>query len=991
MSDTLTTAYSAALDAMTRTGPKSLHPLAAMLGDDSLADGTALLAHLRDAGPEDALRQQFAHTLAGWDCLVTDAAWTAGTSSSTAERRDAIFDALGLDPPSRGLFADRFPYAATAVPIVIADDWEEWRTPQRRHDRDFYWDHYRRFLLDKGWNADAVAGLDLATEEVVRRLSDPTRAQAYQAKGLVVGYVQSGKTANFTGVIAKAIDAGYRLVVVLTGTTNMLRAQTQRRLDMELLGRENLELEISAHDIKGHDYQDDPDWDADRFIRHGGRPSDAGYPDIRRLSTHAWDYRRLRQGFSALEFHRHERTRRLFEPVNLFNSDARLVVAKKNKTVLQDLVADLGRISDRLGEVPVLIVDDESDQASINTTSPKKWKDDSRERTAINRLIGQLLTMMPRAQYVGYTATPYANVFVDPSDVEDIFPRDFLVSLPRPVGYMGAEDFHDFEIDVPLEQRTYADSQERRHVRLLSDDPQDDELRTALDMYVLTGAVKLHRQRLGHASYRHHTMLVHEAMGRESHREAAASINSMWNAGDYHGPSGLARLRRLYEGDVLPVSQATAPDLPTPTDFNDLRQDIGEAVSRISPPDRDSGPVIVVNSDPELDKQQENLDFDRRSIWRILVGGNKLARGFTVEGLTVTYYRRATAQVDTLMQMGRWFGFRPKFRDLVRIYTTEELHGMFAAACKDEEFLRAELGRYAQPVDGMRQITPKQIPPLIAQHRPDLRPTGRNKMWNARLVERSSPGEPMEPVAYPYPDTPVRRRQALSNNTLWKPVLAAATQQEIVKFTTVRVTKIDDVSVTRAAGTQYEARIAILGHTQMLTILEGITWNGADTFKPELAWLQSLRPDQLNRWVAIFPFQSSGKATAQQILGHGPFSIFQRAWTSTKGSLRAISESRHRNAANRIVGLPTPVLDATADQLHEPASGALIIYPSVEKKDALGDNPVPDDQITMAFHLVTPMSTMPLNGKLIKWQTRNSGDPTAVVVDADQLGAPKQL
>ncbi|RZU51204.1 Z1 domain-containing protein [Krasilnikovia cinnamomea] len=980
MSDTLITAYSAALNAMDRTGPRTLHPLAAMLGDDSLADGTALLAHLRAAGPEDALRQQFAHALAGWDQVATDAAWAAGTASNTAERRNAVIEALTLDPATQDLFADRFPYAAAATPIVIADDWEEWRTQQRRHDRDFYWTHYRKFLLDKGWDPDAVAGLDLATEEVVRRLSDPTRVKAYQAKGLVVGYVQSGKTANFTGVIAKAVDAGYRLVIVLTGTTNMLRAQTQRRLDMELLGRENLELEISPHDTKGHEYQDDPDWDADRFIRHGGRPSDAGYPDVRRLSTHAWDYRRLRTGFSALEYQRHDRTKRLFEPVNLFTSDARLVVAKKNKTVLQDLVADLGRISDRLGEVPVLIIDDESDQASVNTTSPKKWKDDSRERTAINRLIGQLLTMMPRAQYVGYTATPYANVFVDPADVEDIFPRDFLISLPRPVGYMGAEDFHDFDTDIPLDQRSYAESQERRHVCLLSEEPQDDELRTALDMYVLTGAVKLHRQRLGHASYRHHTMLVHEAMGRESHREAAAAINRMWETSDYHSPAGLRRLRHVYENDILPVSQTTAPDLPTPANFDDLRPDIGAAISRISPPDRDAGPVIVVNSDPDLERQQESLDFDRRSIWRILVGGNKLARGFTVEGLTVTYYRRATSQVDTLMQMGRWFGFRPKYRDLVRIYTTKELHSMFAAACRDEEFLRAELRRYAQPVDGVPQITPKQIPPLIAQHRPDLRPTGRNKMWNARLVERSSPGEPMEPVAYPYPDT--APNLTMANNELWEPVLAAADQ--VVKFKTVRITRVNETSVTQAAGTDYDARIATLGHPQMLRILDKLSWNGDDTFKPELAWLRSLRADQLNRWVVIFPFQSSGKSTAQKILGHGPFSIFQRAWTSSKGSLRAVSESRHRNAANRIAGLSTPVPDPTADGLHGPATGALIMYPAVRDKDEFDGGPVPDNRITMAFHLVTPMSTMPLNGKLIKWQTRNSSDPTAVVVDVPQ-------
>jgi hypothetical protein len=976
MSDAVTIAYSAALDAMQRTGPMQIHPLAAMIGNDAgLADGSALLAHLSSAGPEDAVRQQFAQALAGWDHMDSDAGWVAGTERNTAARRMAIVSALQLDAATQQLVAGLFPYAA--APIVIADDWQPWRTPERRNERDFYWAHYRRYLLDRGWDAGAVAGLDHATEDVVKRLSDPTRELAYQAKGLVVGYVQSGKTANFTGVIAKAVDAGYRLVIVLTGTTNMLRAQTQRRLDMELVGRENLEPEISAHDSKGHEYQDDPDWEADRFIRHGGRPSDAGYPDIRRLSTHGWDYRRLRQGFLALEFPRRERSLPLFRPANLYTSDARLVVAKKNKTVLQDLVADLGRISERLGEVPVLIIDDESDQASINTTSPKKWKDDSKERTAINRLIGQLLMMMPRAQYVGYTATPYANVFVDPSDVEDIFPRDFLVSLPRPVGYMGADDFHDFDSEVPLAQRPLDESQEKRHVRLLGEEAQDSELRTALDMFVLTGAVKMHRQRHGHGSYRHHTMLVHEAMARAVHREAADVINSLWNSGQYREPAGLARLRALYESDVLPVSAAMEPDLPTPADFNDLKPDIGAALNLISPPDRDTGPVIVVNSDKDLDRQQESLDFDRRRVWRILVGGNSLARGFTVEGLTVTYYRRVTKQVDTLMQMGRWFGFRPGFRDLVRIYTTEELHDMFAAACRDEEYLRAELRRYSQPSDGARQITPRQIPPLIAQHRPDLRPTGRNKMWNAKLVEKSSPGEPMEPVAHPNPAHREGAEQTRHNVAAWLPILTEARTE--VEFKTVRVGKIDDVSVTQDAGRVYSARVAVVTHHDLMDVLRSLKWLAPDTFQPELAWLRSLTPEQLARWVVMFPYQVSDKSL-RTIRGQGPFSIFRRVRTTT-GSLRAISESRHRNAANRIAGLNTSVVDPEADRLYAPATGALIVYPAVAD-DVPDAKSVDDGLVTLAFHLVTPMSTMPLNGKLIKWQTEDSVNRSAIVVDA---------
>jgi hypothetical protein len=961
MSDAVTTAYSAALDAMQRTGPKPLHPLAALLGGGSpeIADGSALLNHLRDAGPEDALRQRFAHTLAAWDHEPDAAPWTNGTPRNTAERRAAVLAALEVDEPTAALFADLFPHAAADGPIVIADEWEEWRTPERRSERSFYWEHYRRYLLEKWKNPEAVAKLDEATEEVVRRLSDPTRPVAYQAKGLVVGYVQSGKTANFTGVVAKAIDAGYRLVIVLTGTTNMLRAQTQRRLDIELCGRENIEREISPHDDKAHEYQEDPDWKNDRFVRHGGRPSDAGYPDIHRLSNHAGDYKRLRMGF---EFKRRERNKKFYDPANLFTSDARLVVAKKNARVLQDLVADLGRISDRLGEVPVLIIDDESDQASVNTVSPKKWQEDSKKRTAINRLIGQLLRMMPRAQYVGYTATPYANVFIDPSDVEDIFPRDFLISLPRPEGYMGADDFHDFDSELPLDERPLETSKERAHVRYLSDEPDENELRRALDMFVLTGAVKLYRQRHGH-TYRHHTMLVHEAMGKDSHRQTAELIKNLWNTGGYYGPAGLKRLRDLYHSDVLPVSRAQAPTMQTPDNFDDLRDDIGKALELISPPDRNSSPVIVVNSDTDLERQQESLDFDKREIWRILVGGNKLARGFTVEGLTVTYYRRATSQVDTLMQMGRWFGFRRGYRDLVRLYITPELHELFEAACRDEEFLRRELRQYATPADGRPQLTPRQIPPLIAQHRPDLRPTGRNKMWNARLVLKSSPGQPMEPVAFPVSEEKIRH-----NIEQWKPVLAAADRS--VRF--------------RVPGTQttYDALVAEVSHATMLAVLTRLEWLAEDTFKPELAWLSRLSADQLARWVVILP-QHARSTSRRLIAGHGPFSIFERQRTPAGTSFRVFSEERHRNAAMRIAGIHTPVPDPAADALRGDATGSIILYPTVERDrlDGRQDEEIDTGKVTIGFHLVTPRSTAPAGGRLMHWVAVDKTNPGALVVD----------
>lgn len=270
--------------------------------------------------------------------------------------------------------------------------------------------------------------------------------------------------------------------------------------------------------------------------------------------------------------------------------------------------------------------------------------------------------MLPRAQYVGYTATPFANVFIDPSDAEDIFPKDFLISLPRTPGYMGAADFHDLDSLVPEPQRDVGNSNREAHVRSIPADPPHDgeDLREAMDAFVLTGAIKLYRQDHGCDEFRHHTMLVHEHSKRDVHREQAERIRRLWEISGYYSSTAHERLRTLFETDLLPVMHARANGAAVPPDYATLAHYVGQAIARIG---QTRNPVLVVNSDKI---EAESLDFDRQPVWRILVGGNKLARGFTVEGLTVSHYRRMTKQADTLMQMGRWFGYRKNYRDLVR-------------------------------------------------------------------------------------------------------------------------------------------------------------------------------------------------------------------------------------------------------------------------------------------------------------------------------------
>ena len=222
---------------------------------------------------------------------------------------------------------------------------------------------------------------------------------------------------------------------------------------------------------------------------------------------------------------------------------------KKNATVLKKLVTDIEANKQAFAEIPVLMIDDESDQASVNTVDPEKIlaaKAEGREikaRRAINDRIAAMLELMPRTQYVGYTATPFANVFVDPSDPVGIFPRDFVIGLERPPGYMGVEDFYD-SAESSDDEKTYSNSNELAFVRDLeaTDDDenhQDEELAKAIDMFVLTGAIKLYRASADPAlTFRHHTMLVHDSVRKIHHRKAAEHVRHLWSTAEVHRSRG---------------------------------------------------------------------------------------------------------------------------------------------------------------------------------------------------------------------------------------------------------------------------------------------------------------------------------------------------------------------------------------------------------------------------------------------------------------------
>lgn len=925
----------------------------------SAADLTTLI---KEAPASDELLKTLGMHVHKWDAEPASSDWTSGTEPSTSARREVICSKLGLDDAGAAALLAKRPVFIDST-VVITAPWQHWYTPERANSHGFYWPHYLEYL-DKVRKLpdDSVTALDLATTRVVERLADPTRIEAYQAKGLVVGYVQSGKTANFTGVIAKAIDAGYRLVIVMTGTIEMLRAQTQRRIDMEMVGKRNIVGDLTPEEaLAAHiDYQDDPDWKG----RFQDFKEETVLTGINRLTRHKQDYQ---DQFMNLKIERFDISKPLYDSVNLFPTAARLVVTKKNSTVLEKLVSNVKANKKAFAEIPVLIIDDESDQASVNTVNPEKQKKDSaeaKERRAINRHIASMLKLMPRAQYVGYTATPFANVFVDPTDPQDIYPKDFLISLPWPQGYMGVEDFHDLEpVDEPL---TAANSNCDAYVRdlLASEKPDDEaerltELARAIDMFVLTGACKLYRAAQPKVDeFKHHTMLIHESVQTTKQKDLGEVVQQLWLKAGFTMPDGIKRLHELYTDDVLRVSKARREtDVPPLPNFDVLKPYIAKAVSRIT--EYNNNPVLIVNSDKAVQQQQQQLDFDRNRTWRILIGGAKLSRGFTVEGLTITYFRRATSMSDSLTQMGRWFGYRHGYRDLVRLYIDRnakfgaqrvDLYKAFEAIARDEAAFREQLAMYAEWDGDKPRVLPSQIPPLVSQHLPWLKPTAKNKMFNAVLEEQSD--RVLSPSGYPF-----RLADQRANLDLWRPLLKECD---------------DDIAFPAGGQNKLRAFTGTVCAARLIDLIDEMRW----MYQYKQRWIQprltyfrrllEMKNSPLKDFLLVVP--QPGEKVAD-IGGIGSRKIINRDRRARGGDLiqkfGEITDPKHRDFITPLVR-PNPPKGHHLEDFWSPTRGIGLVYLVKEQNPQFESQALPtpppgtshERGLIVAFALYLPHSAI---------------------------------
>jgi hypothetical protein len=880
------------------------------------------------AGPNDEVRKLLNQHLGRWD-WEANAPWTKATEANTTDRRNRIYELLRIDRDLRSALNEHIPPYQGAKAVVIDDPKlvRDWYTLDFRRKHDFYWKNLRKYLeITRKIDSDGINSIEASADRILERLGDPAGSESYKSRGLVVGYVQSGKTTNFTAVIAKAIDSGYRLIIVLSGTTNLLRNQTQRRLDMELVGVENIRRGTGDSNLE-HDYIEDSAWPT-KFISHGRQPSLSGSVDIHRLTTHE-DFTSKNGGLNPLEFDFEKRDRRrpLHDRENLDHCGARIAVVKKQQDRLKNLITELKRAgSEKCADVPTLIIDDESDQASINTVNPQKIVD--RVRSRINDRIVKILTLLPRAQYLGYTATPFANVFVNPNDPADVYPKDFILSLPRPKEYMGAKEFLNFEAVEPGRL-----SNIQAYIRDIpkKDFPTEDQLLEAMDAFVLTGALKKYREKRSGLEFKHHTMLFHHSVKKDDQREVISRIRALWKQAGYDSPGAApARLEMLLETDFRNVwsDRGRSGGLRFPRNYAELRPFVGAALDDIRIGD---SPVLMVNSA----EGAEVPDFDGKvGVWKIIVGGAKLSRGYTIEGLTISYFRRCSKMQDTLMQMGRWFGYRLGYVDLVRLYVgrsepdgkrTVDLLQAFEAMCRDEEDFRAQLAMY----EGKGGITPREVPALVFNSYPRLRPTSRNKMFNAKIRWAA--------FDYREPTGQAATKAGRDGNA-----------RLFAKFISKLQIKTSKVEVSASRSQSFSVKWSLASHADVLAVLSKVEWGKAGN--PIEAQIEFLRQKvaPVDSWIVLAPQVAESKAPPWKV-GSEQFQCVARTRIESSERFGVYSSPQHLNFAKWLVGgTEKEFVSALASRKR---TGILLFYPT---RELLPYGKVATGLPVMGFGIVLP-------------------------------------
>lgn len=631
------------------------------------------------------------------------------------------------------------------------DDHEPWLASRRAEIEWRFWNRYKPYLINRQHlSPAAIDTIDKVSDEVLSRLENPMREGPWDRRGLVMGNVQSGKTAAYTGLICKAADAGYKVIIVLAGLHNNLRGQTQVRLD-------------------------------EGFLGYKAAPPNQGGATFER--TGAWEFGSNARADSVTnrnengDFNRNVANHFGIHP----GGNPLLFVVKKNATVLAHLLGWIHASADSTDpessrkfhrHTPLLVIDDEADQASVDTKrgafDENGDPDPDHDPTRINRAIRSLLISFEKSAYVGFTATPFANIYIHEQartkDLgDDLFPRSFIVNLPAPSNYAGAARIFGISEDEDAGLKEVPSLPIVRFVRdhalSLSDQETNGwmppklvaktghvplfdgartvppSLRQALMSFLLSSTARTIREPGPTIS----SMLIHvvrftnvQAIVKEEVEGVLSEIVSRLQYGDGdRSPALVDEFRSLWEDDFVPTSTSVSPELALPP--------WSEVVSLL--PKVAASVVVRAINGSVLDA----LDYEvhRNSGLNIVaIGGDKLSRGLTLDGLVTSYFLRSSRMYDTLMQMGRWFGYKDGHLDLCRLYTTEELYGWFQHVAAATEELRVEFDHMVS-VGG----TPKDYGLKVRSH-PLMLVTSAVKMRSGTELSLSYAGDISETIIF---------------------------------------------------------------------------------------------------------------------------------------------------------------------------------------------------------------------------------------------------
>ena len=551
-----------------------------------------------------------------------------------------------------------------------------WSAVEKQKIEKFYWERYKNYISNS-FPPDVIKAIDTDTDVVMDNIENPS-VNKFSRYGMVVGHVQSGKTANYSALVCKAADVGYKFIVVIAGGINNLRNQTQVRMNESFIGQ-------------------------DKGVQVG-----AGIGNTRKEKLP------ISLTTADTDFNKHDADKNS-QGLNFDNiSVPILIVIKKNTKTLTNVISWLeNQYRNQIAKHAMLLIDDESDYASINTGE----EDDP---TAINKKIRKLLSLFHKRAYVAYTATPYANIFIDhkagKGDIgRDLFPKDFIYALDTPSNYFGARKVfleNNNNYVIPIDD--YLDDIPPKHKKDFDLPSLPKSLYEAVRLFILNVAIRALRGQHN----KHNSMLIHITRFTNIHIKAAAHVEN-YVSEIKKEVNSYGKLRDAErQSEILRDFRDTYSRFHSALEFNwsDVKKSLCTIVDS-----------IIVR---EVHQKTKIPLVYRKDIATnaIVIGGTSLSRGFTLEGLSISYFLRNTIFYDTLMQMGRWFGYRSGYEDLCRIFIPPSMIDNFGHIIEATEDLIRDFKIMAEA-----KRTPYDFGLAVKQH-PDsvLQVTARNKQKNVK-------------------------------------------------------------------------------------------------------------------------------------------------------------------------------------------------------------------------------------------------------------------